>query len=369
MRRRVGRLAGLALWAAGLGRVWGEPAPPAAGTPAVADPLSFPNAATYLYLEQVQMLPREIVALGLKPGMTVVDIGAGKKGRFTFPMADALKGTGRVFAADTSPNAIRSLNQRIATQSYKNVTAVRVRPDGVDAFYKRHSFDLIFTNIYESLAEPNAHFFEELRPSLKKETGRLCIIYSKTEPDFAELEFGDFKNALRALAAQGPRSPVLRRLSWETRDLMEAWKGEPLAPEARALILADLNAMLADRSLFKDLRDFRGDAAGSLWISSRDEELRPKDARLRAWLATLLDHEGVFDPATIAISPLAAQHLRAFNRLLLMGIFQTHLTNPAFYIFNKESVIRGLERSGYELVSDDDKLLNYFHFSKFKRTR
>ncbi len=365
-RRKAYRLAGLVLWAAaGLGRAWGEPAPPETPVPAAAD---F-GANTNLYHEQIRQQPRVIAALGLKPGMTVVDIGAGMNGMFTFPMADALQGTGRVFAVDIEPSVIKHLRRMIAAQGRQNVTAVLVRRDGVAMFYKRHSFDLVFTNIYEDLPEPAA-YFDELRPSLKKETGRLCIIYSRADPDFAELEFGGVKKMLRALAAQGPQSPVLRRLSWEARDLVEAWKGEPLALTARAQILADLNAMLADRSLFKDLRDFSGAAAASLWSSSSGAgSFPPKDARLRDWLAALLDHEGVFDSGTQTISPLAAKHLRAFNRRLLMGVFQTHLSNPTSGVFNKESVIRGLERSGYELVSDDDRLFNYFHFSQFKRKR
>ena len=68
---------------------------------------------------------REIVAaLGLKPGMTIADVGAGT-GLFTFLFADAVGKQGTVYAVDISPVLLVHLGRRAAEGGYGQVKVHR----------------------------------------------------------------------------------------------------------------------------------------------------------------------------------------------------------------------------------------------------
>lgn len=133
---------------------------------------------------------RIIQTLNIKLGMNILDIGAGI-GLFTFPFAETLQGTGKVFATDTDPDMIKYIKERAQEGKYKNIFPVLINPKGVDPFYKQHSFDIIFlSEVYHHLWH-HEDYFRELRPPLKK-TGRLYILESRDDYNFSELVFGDF---------------------------------------------------------------------------------------------------------------------------------------------------------------------------------
>ena len=73
--------------------------------------------------------PHEVImALDLKPGETVADIGAGS-GYFTFRLAHHVGDAGRVYAVDVSPDMIVHLNRRIRDLQVKNVVSILSAPD------------------------------------------------------------------------------------------------------------------------------------------------------------------------------------------------------------------------------------------------
>src|SRR5262249_32059366 len=73
--------------------------------------------------------PDEVVALlGLRPGMTVVDLGAGT-GYFEPQLARAVGPSGRVLALDVEPDMVRYLRERAARAGLANVEARTVAPD------------------------------------------------------------------------------------------------------------------------------------------------------------------------------------------------------------------------------------------------
>jgi arsenite methyltransferase len=68
--------------------------------------------------------PHEVImALGLKQGEVVADIGAGS-GYFTFRLAQQVGETGRVYAADVNPDMILHMNRRIRDMKLRNVVTV-----------------------------------------------------------------------------------------------------------------------------------------------------------------------------------------------------------------------------------------------------
>ena len=64
-----------------------------------------------------------IEALGLKPGMTVCDLGAGS-GYYSIRMAQRVGAQGKVYAVDIQPGMIKLLEKRIKDEKLKNIVPV-----------------------------------------------------------------------------------------------------------------------------------------------------------------------------------------------------------------------------------------------------
>lgn len=64
-----------------------------------------------------------VAAVGLKPGQTVADIGAGT-GLFTLPFAQAVADTGKVYAVEIVPKFLELIQQRAVQTGAKNIQTV-----------------------------------------------------------------------------------------------------------------------------------------------------------------------------------------------------------------------------------------------------
>lgn len=319
--------------------------------------------------ERLSLLKPDLIIreLDIRRGMDIVDVGAGT-GLFTFPLADALKGTGNVYATDTASSTVEYLREK-ARDDYKNVFPVLVKSSGLDSFYKKHSFDLIFlSDVYGNLRDP-AGYFREMRPSLKKNTGRLYIINSKNDPDFSEVEFGDFRKVISTLTMNGEEFPVYRRLSRKIRDFTRAWdrKGE-VPDEIRKEIVHSFNEMLSDRTLVSDLSDYYElPKTGSTPLL--EKFVNPLDVRLAAWLIESLDEAGMLGIDRPPAGASLRKQLRRLNRILFTGIFQSDvldwITTRRFRP-EKESVTATMESAGYRLIKEHD-MLTHHYFLEFAR--
>ena len=110
--------------------------------------------------------------LRIEPGMIIGEIGAGN-GRFAVRVAARVGETGRVYANDIDPKAIRFMERRCRKDGIENMTVIRSRevkpgfPDG--------SLDLVYLiNTYDELSDP-VTLLRNTRPSLKP-SGRLAVI-------------------------------------------------------------------------------------------------------------------------------------------------------------------------------------------------
>ena len=89
--------------------------------------------------------PEAILAdLGVKPGITFMDIGCGE-GFFALPAARAVGETGRVYALDSDPDSISSLKTSAAKEGLTNVTAIAGRAE--DLVLCQACADIIFFGI------------------------------------------------------------------------------------------------------------------------------------------------------------------------------------------------------------------------------
>ncbi len=328
------------------------------------------------YEREVSLLPQQVIeTLKIKPGMDILDLGAGL-GFFTFRFADALKGTGKVFATDIDPKMIEFIKNKREKNGYKNVFPERVKCEGVDSFYKQHSFDLIFIcAVYSFLRYPE-DYFRELKPSLKK-GGRLYIINNKDNFDFIEIEIGNFRGLIKILTSKGENFPVFLRLDKDIQAFIKTWRGQDVPSEISKRIINNLNGMLLDRWLFNDLMVYFAKkgiiAENHLWSAPLYYILPNRDGNrnieLVKWLYINLDADGVFDKSEKPLSPINKEQLHKLNKILLRGMLNIYRfsSGPGSPFFTKkESIISTMEKAGYQFVQAKDFLPRHY-FLEFKR--
>ena len=150
--------------------------------------------------DDVWRKPDDVVsALQLRPGMTVVDLGAGS-GVFTRRFARAVGPAGRAIGLDINPGAIDALKKDAASTGLTNYEARLVTED--DPAIPAASADVIFlSNTYHHL-EDRVAYLTRLRSSLKP-AGRLVIV--DFLPGQMPMDHPDRQQVERELASAGFR--------------------------------------------------------------------------------------------------------------------------------------------------------------------
>jgi SAM-dependent methyltransferase len=118
-------------------------------------------------------------AIGIKPGMTVADVGAGT-GYMTLRMAKRVGPSGRVYANDIQPEMLTQLRNQAAKAKLSNIQTVLGA--GADAKLPAGRMDLILlVDVYHEFSQPQS-MLQSLRAALKPE-GRLVLLeYRKEDP-------------------------------------------------------------------------------------------------------------------------------------------------------------------------------------------
>ena len=106
----------------------------------------YPDREQKLHIQQVMDL------LGIRPGATVADIGAGS-GWFTVLAAKRVTPTGRVFAVDINPEAVAYVQKRAQKEGLSNITAIQGASD--EPRLPTASIDaVLLLKTYHEVAEP-----------------------------------------------------------------------------------------------------------------------------------------------------------------------------------------------------------------------
>jgi len=125
----------------------------------------------YKYIDMQKIINKEI--LRIRPGMTVLDIGTGT-GQYAYKVAEALKGTGKVYATDIDPDLVDYVTQEAGRRELSNLYPVLVKKDGLDKFYTKQNYDLILVFHFPLDVRGRIDYFSELR-NLLNENGRLIF--------------------------------------------------------------------------------------------------------------------------------------------------------------------------------------------------
>ena len=128
----------------------------------------FENAEREVYRRRYDV----VEALDLQPGMAVADIGAGS-GFYAELFAEAVGPTGRVYAVEISPQWIKYLRQKFASQGLEQASVVQGTAHSI--MLPPGSIDLAFASdayhYFEYPADTLASIFAALRPG-----GRWVVI-------------------------------------------------------------------------------------------------------------------------------------------------------------------------------------------------
>lgn len=110
--------------------------------------------------------------VGIAPGMTVADIGAGE-GYYTIRLAQRVGENGRVLAEDIVPETRDALAARVTRERLDNVSVKLGEP--ADPMLPENSFDRIFmVHMYHEIEQPY-EFLWRMRPSLNAR-GRVVVV-------------------------------------------------------------------------------------------------------------------------------------------------------------------------------------------------
>ena len=107
---------------------------------------------------------RVIRAVGVEPGMTLGEIGAGR-GYFTVKLARAVGSTGRVLANDIDSGALASLERRCRREDLDNVETVLGEYE--DPLLPDRALDMVFIVYAFHDIEEQVPLLENLAPSLR----------------------------------------------------------------------------------------------------------------------------------------------------------------------------------------------------------
>ena len=109
-------------------------------------------------------ITRVMDLLGIRPGSTVADIGAGG-GWFTVRAARRVGSAGMVYAVDINPDAARFVEQRAQKEGLQNITTIVSKPD--DPSLPHDAVEsVLLLKTYHEVADPVA-LMRNLREALK----------------------------------------------------------------------------------------------------------------------------------------------------------------------------------------------------------
>jgi len=256
--------------------------------------------------------------LKIKPGMNILDIGTGG-GYYAYKFAEKLKGTGKVFATDIDIKYINHVAQEAQLSGLGNLYPILVKKEGVDEFYGKQKYDLIFfTGIY---FDDPVSYFREMKRFLA-EDGRLVFAgYKSMCFNFFKEDFADFKGLIKALSREPENSPFYKGLRESTRELIKQ-KTDGQADELlKEAIVDDFNRMLVNPLICSNFLKIIDSGSKMSFIPEE------RDFINHYWQLIKLRKGSDFDimPKQVDIVRVDSFVITIFNKLFLIQNFRKYL--------------------------------------------
>lgn len=129
---------------------------------------------------EIEELPETALdKIGIKPDMTVADVGAGS-GYFTVRLSRRVGPGGKVLAVDVQPEMLNILRRRLTTEKITNVETILGSES--DPRLPDRALDLILlVDVYHEFSQPQT-MLRKMKAALK-DNGRLVLLeYRKEDP-------------------------------------------------------------------------------------------------------------------------------------------------------------------------------------------
>lgn len=289
-----------------------EPAPRTPREIYRSDDLALIVKTQELKLPRIDALIRN---LDLNPGMTILDVGAGS-GQSSYKLAEALKGTGKVYAADINPQLVDYVAAQAKRRGLTNLETLLVAPEGVDAAYAARSYDLILMYDVANYLKDRGGYYAGLRKLLKP-GGRVVLVEAESVPDrsFYPEDIKDWDGLIAQLKREPLDGPFGRNLRAPLRRLLEAGP----RPDAKTLerpVLFHLNRILDQKFYlrFTEGLAFKEDAA-----------FTPEERPYAEWLLHRLTLDGVSDRELVRTELQLYRLMEMLNKLLVIQHFRPYL--------------------------------------------
>ncbi|MFC1837082.1 class I SAM-dependent methyltransferase [Thermodesulfobacteriota bacterium] len=295
-----------------------------------------------------------IDALGISPGMTILDIGAGP-GYSSFLFAEKLQSTGKVFATDIQETLVNYIAEEAKRRGLVNLFSARVTGDGLDDFYTQHRYDIVFaSNVYQSLDNP-IEYFGKLRNFLNP-GGRLVLVLYNQAPLFAAADFTDINKLITSLSSEDKAKPFSERLSDSTRQILKDRKDWDGITEG---LVNDFNRMLLDPQFYSG---FHSSAGRSNTRKDNLSVLSPQRREFASWLIMELKEDGVLEQPVDQIDTRSMHTVIKLNRLFFQERLGDYLENGGMSAYipasdvtrytSKYEMLRELGRAGYRSAGE-----------------
>jgi ubiquinone/menaquinone biosynthesis C-methylase UbiE len=153
--------------------------------------------------------------LGVKPGMTIVDMGCGN-GFYSLKMAQMTGKKGRVLAVDVQPQMLLYLRKRMEEAEVDNITPI------LGSFHSprlpANTVDLILmVDVYHEFSHPE-RMLQEMRESLKPDGLMVLLEYREEDPEVPIKRLHKMSKAQvdREMEANGfERAKQFEKLPWQ----------------------------------------------------------------------------------------------------------------------------------------------------------
>lgn len=289
----------------------------------------------------------------ISPGMTVLDIGTGP-GYFAYRFAERLKGTGKVYATDILADRIDYVKKEAKRRGLQNIYPVLVKREGVDRFYGKHKYDLIFlSNVYHHF-DKRDEYFRKMSEFLA-EDGELIVIMYKSAFIFYKEDIADFAGLVKELSQElHENEPFYKRLRHSTQDLIKEQSNIQPDEALRKAIVDDFNQILLDPNFYNDFQRA---------FIYKTVSFLPAEEELYDWLLMCLKEEGALDKAQKDLNPKEIRAIVNLNRLLFRQRFRKYCgrVSPSFVKdlhkqTSKFLVERELSEAGFKLKKEYNSL-------------
>jgi SAM-dependent methyltransferase len=309
-------------------------------------------------------MPELVARVGVKPGMTVLEVGAGS-GLFTFPLARALEGRGQLYATEVDQGIVGRLVEGAARENLGVVKPVLVRTRGLDPWYQTKTFDRVFLgSVFQFIADQTG-YMRQLRRSVKPD-GRLFIFLPVLYPSFSKNRYLDLDACLEVFASARKGFPPWDYLS---EDLVARIR----AGTARAVDLAGfrrlvdaLNRMLEDQLFYRKHLYYWNSEVAAFDTGKIIRTLDDRNVKLfRILHATYGEREGPQGD-----TPDRGEARRMLNLMLLTQLFYPE-GRAAGYAFERglfdsqRTVTKKMRAAGWEFVAAH-RVSHYYDLYEFK---